>query len=221
MIAARRNSHATVAAPDLPEFAATDTGVRPGDDGLVLDRVRLELDGAVRVPVTAMQISESDIRGLSIDPGPSLGLRLTDVALRNCDLSNLQASEGSLNRVAIGRSKLIGFGIDGGRAWDLRVTDSSLSLASFAYTGLRDVIFERVNLREASFTEARLEGVEFIDCQLEGLDLRRARLKHCSIRGSALDGVIGIEALKGVTMPWADVVASAAALADTVGINVE
>jgi uncharacterized protein YjbI with pentapeptide repeats len=220
-IAPRKDPPVKVAPPDLPEFEACVTALTASDEGLILDRVRLELDLADKVAAAPMQISEAEIRGLAVQAGLSPGMRLTDVVFRRCDLSNVDGREGSLNRVEFTGSKLIGFSVASGRAWDLRVTDCTMSLASFAFTGLRDVVFERVNLREASFVEARLEGVEFIDCQLEGTDFRRAKLKNCAIRGSALDAVVGIESLKGVTMPWSDVVASAAALAHAVGIRVE
>jgi hypothetical protein len=42
----------------------------------------------------------------------------------------------------------------------------------------------------------------------------------CPIRGASLDGVVGVNRLKGV-MPWADVLASAAAPAGALGIVVK
>jgi hypothetical protein len=61
----------------------------------------------------------------------------------------------------------------------------------------------------------------FIDCKLAGTDLRRVKLKGRTIRGALLDGNLGVDYLRGVTMPWVDVVDSAGALAAALGINVE
>ena len=83
------------------------------------------------------------------------------------------------------------------------------------------MVFERVNLADASFMAARLEGVEFIDCRLTGADFRGAKLKGCAIRGTALDDVLGVESLRGLRMPWGDLLASAGALAAALGIAVE
>jgi uncharacterized protein YjbI with pentapeptide repeats len=69
--------------------------------------------------------------------------------------------------------------------------------------------------------EARLDHVEFSDCRLAGTDFRGAMLSACAIRGSSLDGVLGIDSLRGVRMPWSDIVASVAALAAGLGIQVE
>jgi hypothetical protein len=96
-----------------------------------------------------------------------------------------------------------------------------MMLCSFAHSALRRVAFENVNLREASFLETRLTSVSFSGCDLTGADFRGARLKECTIRGSSLDGVVGVESLRGLTMPWVDLVGSVEALAAALGIEVE
>ena len=168
-----------------------------------------------------MRIRESELRGLVVETEPAAGLELLDVVLRDCGLSNVDGRGGSIRRVEIERSRLVGFSLNEGKVRDLRVTDSSLELASFALAGLHNVVFERVNLAEASFMEARMQGVQFIDCTLTGADFRGARLTRCVIRGSSLEDVLGVESLRGLEMPWSDVVASAGALAAALGIDVE
>jgi uncharacterized protein YjbI with pentapeptide repeats len=187
----------------------------------VLGGVLLEHQGSEPICAARVQIAESEIRGLALESQNAPGLRLTDVVLRDCDLSNVDGREGLLCRVEIHDSRLVGFGLAGGKGQDLRLVDSTLSLASLAFAELHNVIFERVNLAEASFMEACLESVEFVDCKLAGTDFRRVRLKDCAIRGTPLDGVLGVESLKGLTMPWPDVIASAATLAAGLGIKVD
>ncbi len=81
--------------------------------------------------------------------------------------------------------------------------------------------FEDVNLREASFMETQLTSVSFTGCDLVGADFRGARVKDCTIRGASLDEVVGVESLRGLRMPWSDLVGSVAALAAALGIGVE
>lgn len=118
-------------------------------------------------------------------------------------------------------SRLVGFSLTAGTVQDLRVVDSTLGLASLALSKLRNVVFERVDLTEASFMEAQLENVAFIDCKLAGADFRGAKQKGCAIHGTPLDGILGTDWLKGVLMPWEDVLASAPALAAALGIIIE
>lgn len=202
-----------VQAPDLPELAPEP--LRDGDIDLTGALVEAGDVGAARV-----RIRESELRGVTVEATGATGLTLIDVILRDCSLSNLDARDGMLWRVAADHCRLVGLDLGASEIGDLRVADSSLELASFAGAELRDVSFERVVLTEASFQEARLDHVRFIDCELPGADFRGARCTECLIRGASLDGVVGVDALRGVEMRWSDVIASAAALAHALGIAI-
>lgn len=205
-------------APDLPDLEATDLD-GSADAVDVSGALVVGTGGAVRAG--KMRVRESELRGLALEPGSTPGLTLVDVVLRDCGLSNVDGREGLMARVEVHRSQLVGFGFARGEGRDLRVVDSSLELASFASATLHNVVFERVNLADASFMGARLQAVAFVDCRLAGADFRQARLTGCAIRGASLDGVLGVEALRGLRMPWPDMLASAAAMAAALGITVE
>ena len=200
-------------------------GGRDGDGGLELTGVRLE----VELPVAAERIvlRECELHEVVFAPedpahrAHGRQLQLLDVVLDGCDLSNLRLRDGGLHRVAITRSRLLGFDLNGGRARDLSVHDSALGLASFADCGLEQVRFAGCDLREASFAGARLHNVEFVDCRMAGADFRQARLSRCALRGGTLDGVIGVASLRGLIMPWSDLIGSAGSLAAALGIEVE
>lgn len=206
-------------APDLPELEEMALDVAEGVFEAIGVLVVGDEDGAVGA--RRVRLRESELRGVVLEAGNAPGLTLMDVILRDCGLANVDAREGRLTRVEVHRSHLVGFGLGGGDIRDLRVVDSSLQLASFASATLRNVVFERVNLAEASFVHARLEAVAFVDCRLEGADFRHATVSAGLIRGASLDGVLGVESLRGLRMPWPDVVASAGALALALGIEVE
>ena len=205
-------------APDLPEL---EHGSLPSRDStLELSGVLITGDGEA-VNAERIRVRECELRGVVLAPGNAPGLTLADVLLRDCGMSNLDGREGRLSRVEVHRSQLVGFGLSRGDVRDVRVVDSSLQLASFASASLRNVVFERVNLAEASFMHARLESVAFVDCRLEGADFRGAKLAGCVIRGASLDGVLGVESLSGLRMPWPDLLSSAGALAGALGISIE
>jgi uncharacterized protein YjbI with pentapeptide repeats len=203
--------------PDLPELEPQTLN---GSGALELSGALVQRDGDDPVRASQVSISESELRGVVLDAGIVPGLTLRDVILRDCGLSNVDAREGVIGRVEVHRSQLVGFGASQARIRDLRVIDSSLQLASFALSRVQNAVFERVNLTEASFLNTRLEEVEFTDCRLSGADFRGATLTGCAIRGCSLDGVVGIDSLRGVRMPWVDVLASAAAMADALGIEI-
>lgn len=209
-----------VLTPDLPELESLNLTTEDPAAPLLISGARV---APTQAPVRTgrLRIRESELRGVTFAAENAPGLELIDVVMHDCGLSNVDGREGVIRRVELHRSQLVGFGLSKGEARDLRVVDCSLELASFAAAHLSDVVFERVNLADASFMAARLDGVEFIDCRLTGADFRGAKLKGCAIRGTALDDVLGVESLRGLRMPWGDLLASAGALAAALGIAVE
>lgn len=206
-------------APDLPELQLTTLPGAGG--GLVLECALVDASESA-LTIERLDLLECELRGVGFDSSGRLEVRLRDAVLRDCDLSNLAAhEEAELTRVEVQQSRLIGTSFAGAKLRDVAFSDCMLSLGSFAFADLHDVSFERVNLREASFMEARLDGVSFINCRLEGADVRRVVMRNCLWRGSSLEGVLGVESLRGLTMPLEDVMASAPTLAAALGIEIE
>jgi uncharacterized protein YjbI with pentapeptide repeats len=209
-------------APDLPALTARQLHSTADAEGLDITAALVEHDGREPLSARRIRIQESELRGVTFAPGNVPGLVLSEVVMDDCDLSNVQAREGSIRRVEIRRSRLVGLALTDARIQDLRVVDASLTLGSFARSRLQRVIFEGVNLRETSFMDARLESVGFVDCALAGADFRGAKLLGATtISGSSLEGVVGVESLRGLTMSWGDIVSSAAVLAEALGIEIE
>jgi uncharacterized protein YjbI with pentapeptide repeats len=207
-----------VIAPDLPELGPRE--IEPEGD-LDLSGALVERAGADPIRPERIRVRESELRGVDIASERAMVFELVDVILNDCALANVDARRGFLRRVEIKRSRLVGFGLSEGELSDVLIQDCSLELAVLAGATLSSVRFEGVNLTDASFMDARLERVEFVDCRLEGADFRGAKVKTAAIRGASLEGVLGVESLRGVRMPWSDVMASSGALAAALGITVE
>ncbi len=211
-----------VAAPELPEelepYELPDGGEL---DELVVFEALVEHHERGPIATRDIRVRESELRGVGLAGGSVTELLLRDARLADCDISNVTARRGEIRRAEIVNSRLVGFGISEGEIEDLRVTGGTMMLASFTQSALHRVVFQNVNLREASFLDARLSQVTFEGCDLTGADFRGARLTACTIRGSTLDGVAGVQSLRGLTMPWTDLVGSVGALAAALGIAVD
>ncbi len=190
-------------------------------DELVLSEALVERHGRDALTTRRIHVQESELRGVTLGEGVATELLLRDARLNGCDLSNIRARRGAIRRVELTDSRFVGFSLSEGKVEDLRVAGGTMMLCSFAHSTFRRVAFENVNLREASFLETQLTSVSFSGCDLTGADFRGARLKECAIRGSSLDGIVGVESLRGLTMPWGDLVGSVGALAAALGIVAE
>ena len=204
--------------PDLPPLTPADLGDLHAGDELSLSGVELHggETGARRI-----RLIECELRGVTISGPHAPGMALRDVIGRDCAMANVDAPDAQWSRVELATCRLVGLSLTRAELRDVRIADSTLQLASFAGARIRDAVFTGVNLTDTSFMGTRLQGVVFDRCTLSGTDFRDARLDGCAIRGASLDEVLGVESLRGVRMPWPDVLASAGALAAALGIRTE
>ena len=148
------------------------------------------------------------------------GLRLVDVAIERGNLANTAAAELDARRIAVAGARLTGAQWTGGTIGDAAFRDCRIDLATFAGTTFERVVFDGCLLAQADFRDALFRSVRFERCDLTEADLAGVRIDRCELRGCTLDGVSGIERLRGAAMPWADVVGHAGVLAAALGIRV-
>jgi len=159
------------------------------------------------------------------ETGPSLtgigrGALVGDVRATGDDLANLERPEMSLRRAVLSGVRMTGVQWTRATIGDAVFRESRMNLAGFAGTTFERVSFEDCDLRQADFREALFRSVRLTGCDLTEADLSGLRIDRCELRGCTLDGVAGIERLRGAAMPWGDVVGNAAQLAAALGIRV-
>jgi uncharacterized protein YjbI with pentapeptide repeats len=148
------------------------------------------------------------------------GLRLSDVAIERGNLANTAAPELQARRIAVAGARLTGAQWTAGTIGDAAFRDCRIDLATFAGTTFDRVVFDGCLLAQADFRDALFRSVRFDRCDLTEADLAGVRIDRCELRGCTLDGVSGIERLRGAAMQWADVVGHAGLLAAALGIRV-
>jgi uncharacterized protein YjbI with pentapeptide repeats len=208
--------------PDLP--ADLRTGAAAAIPA-VLDRLTLE--GAV---LERLEFGDRPAADLHLD-----GCRLTSVDLTGAELGrpllqdsvvaggsweNVRARDARLRRVTFTGVRMTGADLPSATIEDTSFTDCRIDLAAFHLAKLTRVRFVRCRLDEADFSAARLVSVAFVDCVLAKSIWLDATLTRCEMRGTDLTGAVNPERLKGVRMPWEDVLASAALWAQAAGVEI-
>jgi hypothetical protein len=95
-----------------------------------------------------------------------------------------------------------------------------MDLCSFRFARIDRVRFERCRLGESDLYEAHLSSATFVDCDLSGVTLTGASFTRSEMRGCDLSSARNPEQLRGVRMPWVDVIRSAGELAGALGIEI-
>jgi uncharacterized protein YjbI with pentapeptide repeats len=204
--------------PDELEAASVDPArVESGDEWRRARLVDAELP---ELAVPSLRFEEARLERVDLSAGRLAHLALSDVELESCNLANAEVRGGSAWRARIARSRLTGLAWTEGMMRDTVLTDCRIDLASFAATRLDQVIFERCLLMQADFQEANLRSVRFVDCDLTEADLANARFDRCELRGCTIDGIRAAERLRGIAMPWEDIVASVGTFAAALGVTI-
>lgn len=149
------------------------------------------------------------------------GLRAVDVSFTNCDMSGfVLEDESSLRRVSFTGCRLSGAVFAGARLHDVAFSDCALDEANFRMTRMERVTFADCPLVAADFYAAQLTGVRVNRCDLRGITVTKAVLEAVDLRRSAVEDVVGAEALRGATIDSAQVVSLARSLALALGVVV-
>jgi Pentapeptide repeats (9 copies)/Pentapeptide repeats (8 copies) len=208
------------AAPKIPVEllpGAMDGPDRPAEDSWSAVRVT----GWDRSGLVASGIEFAAARLDTIDLSES---RLSHLSLVDCDLTgsnlaNMEALESSMLRVTVRRCRLTGLAWPADALRDVRFEDCRADLVSFRFSRLERVRFVRCALTEADFQGVRGDSVAFVECDLAHAEFSQAQFERSEIRHCGLDGVSGVQGLRGMGMLPVDVVALAGAFASELGVR--
>jgi len=166
-----------------------------------------------------LELREVRLAAADLSGRVASGLTLRDVEIRDGDWSTLRADQASLTRVEA--SGLRGTGVELGASAlrDVAFVECRLDLSSFRHATLERVAFRDCRLDEADFYGATLTSVLFEHTRLVGATFEEASFDGSELRGCELEGLRGVERLRGVRMPWPDVVQLAGLLAAAAGIE--
>ena len=82
------------------------------------------------------------------------------------------------------------------------------------------VLFQGCHLEEIDFYGAELQSVRFLRCVMTKAVWADATLTRCEMRETDISGAGNPERLRGVRMPWPDVLGAARELAAAAGIKI-
>jgi uncharacterized protein YjbI with pentapeptide repeats len=216
--ASQRHPKAPQLARDLEPRGVTPSEVFADEamhEGIVLENAQCGGPLATGVELRNFVLSDVDLSGAKLDR-----LELEDGSIKHSNLGNLRSQSCSFHRVEIEACRLTGATLVEPRLLDVVFRNSPIDLSSFRFGHLNRVRFEGCRLVEADFQAVSAKACTFVDCDLSGAQLSQGTFAGSAFRGCRLDGVHGLEALKGAQMAWGDVMELATALAASIGIEV-
>lgn len=161
----------------------------------------------------------SDAPRTPYPPGEGGDDEYLDATFEDVDWSTRREIRFSARRVEILRGRLTGVQLPESTLIDVTFADCRADLASFRFAKLERVVFRDCRLEESDFYGAELEDVLFERCDLRLASVEGVRATRVELRGCNLEGLQGAAALRGVRMPWSDVVGNGPLFASALGIE--
>jgi len=206
-------------APDLPdELVAVTRPVKLAGQEVeqsLLERIDLSKADASRLRLVESRLVEVDLTGAALGHAT-----LRDVVVTEGSWANVRAPGLTLGRVEFDRVRLTGVELADSVLDDVTFVECRLDFALFRNAKLSSVRFQGCRMEEVDFQGAALASCVFDECVLTRSGWSGAALTRSEMRGIDLSGAGNPEFLRGVRMPWADVVNAAAELAAAVGIEI-
>jgi uncharacterized protein YjbI with pentapeptide repeats len=180
------------------------------------------VEGASLTGVEARDVDFDEARLVACDlSGAALARFGTlDCELVRCNLANVMARDSSMVRTSCVESRLTGLQWPEGGLQDVAFRDCRIDLASFRFARMQRVVFEDCVLRDADFTGARFESVRFDGCDLSAATFGGAQFERSELRGCRLEGLRGVDGLRGAALEWPAIVDLAPAFAAALGVRV-
>jgi uncharacterized protein YjbI with pentapeptide repeats len=155
-----------------------------------------DLDGA---DLAHSRFVRCELRRVRLTAAVLRGATLIDVTLDDCELSGAGLHEATLTRVAIRAGRAIGADLSATSLGHVRITDVRLDDVNLRLAELEHVVVEDSSLVEGDCAEAKLRAVTFQRCDLTALDLGKVGVEgRLDLRGSRIDGMKGVAALRNV-----------------------
>jgi uncharacterized protein YjbI with pentapeptide repeats len=153
-------------------------------------------------------------------PVRTFGVELLDVHVVDVDWSNERAARLAARRAELRGARLTGIDLAEATLIDVAFADCRIDLANLRYARLERVVFRDCPMGEIDLYGASLTDVLFERCDLRQAAFDGATAARLELRGCVLDGLRGVEALRGARMPWHDVLQNAALFAQALEIEI-
>jgi uncharacterized protein YjbI with pentapeptide repeats len=145
---------------------------------------------------------------------------LTDVVVRDADWANRRVARASLLRAELHTVRLTGADLAESTFRDVRFVGCRLDLAAARLSKFERVVFSDCRLEELDLYGSQLQDVLFERCVLREATISGVTANRVELRGCELTGLRGAEALRGMRMPWTDVLQNAPLFAGVVGVEI-
>jgi uncharacterized protein YjbI with pentapeptide repeats len=151
---------------------------------------------------------------------PELENGLVDAIVQGADWANRRVFRVSALRTELRGVRLTGADLAESTFRDVRFVDCQLDLVAVRLSKFERVVFSDCRMNECDLYGSHLQDVLFERCLLREATISGLTSERVELRGCDLKGLRGAEALRGVRMPWNDILENAPLFAGVAGVEI-
>jgi uncharacterized protein YjbI with pentapeptide repeats len=204
--------------PDVPDGLVRSMPATLADQEL--DGVLVEGFAAPGSRADGVQISEGRLIDADLSHASLTRAAIQDVEWIGGSLANAHFGDARISRARFEKVRATGLDLTRCALDNVAFVGCRLDLALLRASILNSVRLEDCRLEDADFFEARFTSVVFDGCGLRSANWAGASFSKSELRGCDLTGGVSLDRLRGVRMPWDDVIRSAGEIAIAAGIEI-
>jgi uncharacterized protein YjbI with pentapeptide repeats len=207
--------------PSLPTLLTTPDDIMElfnSED--VITGLRIENTWLTSADLQKKSVSESLLMKVDFTQVTVPKFDVTDCDFRACNFTASKFPESSWHRVSIDGARCSGLQITNGILKNVDFKNCKLEMVNFRFSRLENVAFEDCVINDVDFYDAQLKNVEFVNCTINKVTFASARMISVDISKSNVEGINGINSLRGVTMSYDQLMQLAPAFAAEAGIKI-
>jgi uncharacterized protein YjbI with pentapeptide repeats len=154
------------------------------------------------------------------ETAPDLERNLVDTVVANADWANRRVLRVSALRTELRGVRLTGADLAESSFRDVRFVECRLDLVTARLSSFERVVFRDCRMEECDLHGSRLQDVLFERCVLREATISGVTGERVELRACDLTGLRGAEALRGMRMPWNDILANAPLFASVAGVEI-
>jgi uncharacterized protein YjbI with pentapeptide repeats len=147
-----------------------------------------------------LDVSECRLSGCRLTGSDLQGSRFVDCEFVDCELSGVTLADAVMTRVSFSGCRMSGAILTSSKLRDVTVAECKADEMGMRMAAAERTLLERTILRDADFYSARLDLCRLFDCDLSGVQFSKTVFSDVRLHGSTLDGLRGIESIRGVTI---------------------
>jgi len=197
---------------DITDFLRDDDTVSE----MLIDSESLAGLKLKQLHISESLITKSDFSHIAIEH-----LDVLDAEFKGCNFTASKLPSSSWHVALIDGTRCSGTMLPNSVFKNVTFKNSKLELVNFRFSRLEHIIFDGCTIDDADFYSATLKNVAFINCTMNSVTFASARMSNVDISKSQIEGIKGVNSLKGVTISYDQLMQLAASLADEAGIKVK